>query len=102
MGILRESVDHREQNALAMDLRKRLDEVEGNVNPDARRDRQRLQQAGRVQCFCFVPLARGAGADEIAHHTAIMLDKELSAESVKSLLDASMAPGMGQLQDVLE
>ena len=95
MCILRETVDHREQDTLAMDLGQRLNEVEGDVSPDARGDRQWLQKTGRVQRLHLVALTRGAGSDELAHHTAIVFDEELSSEAMERLLDAFMASCVG-------
>ena len=48
VGVLGEPVDDGEDDTLAMDLRKGLDEVHRNVRPHTRRHGQRLQETGWV------------------------------------------------------
>ena len=55
-----------------------------------------------MQGLCFVALADDIGGDEIPNDTAVVLDEELSSESLQRLLDALMGACMCLLQHVLQ
>ena len=79
MGVLQELVNHREYDALAMYLGKRLNEVHRYIEPDVGGNRQQPEEAGGVQCLGLVLLASGARADIVADGAPIMLDEEHGA-----------------------
>jgi hypothetical protein len=79
MGELGESVDHCQNDRLAVDPREALYEIHGYVSPYSRWNIQRLKQAARVELFNLVLLAHGAGTDEITDDTAGTRHEEVTA-----------------------
>jgi hypothetical protein len=65
VGVLAETVHHREDDRLALHLGESFYEVEANVTPHHRGHRKRKQQPGRMEVLRLVALACGARADEI-------------------------------------
>jgi hypothetical protein len=55
-----------------------------------------------VESLGFIPLAGGAGSNEVTDHPPIMLDEKIGPEALKSFLDAFMRPGVCKLENVVE
>jgi hypothetical protein len=67
VGVLRETVDDREDHRFARHLGQALDEVDGDVRPHLGGNVQRLQEPYRSPRLRLVALAGAAGADPILH-----------------------------------
>jgi hypothetical protein len=80
VGMLREAIHHRQDDALSIDARQPLDEVERDVCPDLGGHLEGLKKAGRVQCLSLVPLTHGARADKVLDQPAIVVDDEVAAQ----------------------
>ena len=65
-----------------MYLGEALDEIDGDVRPDLRRDVERLKEARRVQGLRLVALTNGAREDVVADKTLVAVDDEVRAESM--------------------
>ena len=102
VGILRESVHHREQHTFAMHLGQSFDEVDGDVSRNTGGDRQRLEKTCRVQRLHFIPLARRGRTDEVANDAAVMLDVEALREALQGALDPFVPAHVRQLEHVVE
>jgi hypothetical protein len=79
---LGESVDHRKNDRLSIDVRQSFHEIHGHIGPNCRRDTQRLQQLCRVEVLRLVLLAHHAGPHELLHQSARTRHMEVSAEAV--------------------
>ena len=102
MGVLREPVNHGEDNTFTVDLGERLHEVHGDVGLDTGGHRQRLEKAGEVQSLGFVPLAGSTCANVVADDAPVMLDEEPRVEPLKHFLDPLVTRGVSELEDVRE
>jgi len=65
MHVFGEAIHYGENHQFPADLGESYNEIQGDVLPDRRGHRQRLEQPRRVQMLCFVALADGATLDMI-------------------------------------
>ena len=82
VSVLREPINHREDDVLVVDLGEALHKVHGDVGPNLRRHVERLEEAGGVERLRLVPLTGGARAD--------MVDGELVAQPLQRPLHTLM------------
>jgi hypothetical protein len=70
VGVLRKSVDHRQDDRLVVDAWETLHKIHGDVTPHRGWDVQRLKESNGVKLYCFVLLPRVTGAHELGHQGA--------------------------------
>jgi len=90
VSVLREPINHREDDVLVVDLGEALHKVHGDVGPNLRRHVERLEEAGGVERLRLVPLTGGARADEVALHGAVAIDGEVAAQPLQRPLHTLM------------
>lgn len=84
--VLGEAVDDGEDNRLALNLRKALNEIQRDIAPNKRRYRQRLEQTRRVEVFPLATLTSRALSDELANGTPHPRPKEFPRNAKKGFL----------------
>jgi hypothetical protein len=101
MGELGESVDHCQNDRLAVDLREALHEIHGYVSPYRRWNIQWLKQFAGVELFNLVLLAHDAGSDQVTDNTVGAGPEEVAAQAMQCLLNSFIARAMCHDQDRL-
>ena len=84
VGVLGEAIDHRQDDRLAADLGKPLDEVHRDIRPHLGRHGEGLQQADRLHCLRLVSLAHRARTHEILDEAAVAWDEEIRPQVMES------------------
>ena len=102
MTVFAEAVDDGEDDRLPIDPGKGFDEVEPNVCPHHRGNRQRHEQPRWVEVLGLVTLARAARPYELLHNTTHVGKMKISAKTVEGALDALMAVVVDRRDDLLE
>uniref|UniRef100_A0A0A8ZTW4 Uncharacterized protein n=1 Tax=Arundo donax TaxID=35708 RepID=A0A0A8ZTW4_ARUDO len=100
MAVLAEAIHDGEDDRLALHLGQRLDEVDADVRPHSRRNRQWLQQTGRPEVVGLVLLTGDAGLHEILHQTTHGGKMKIPPEPVEGAADALMAVVVDRGQDL--
>jgi hypothetical protein len=101
MGELGESVDHCQNDRLAVDLREALHEIHDYVSPYRRWNIQWLKQFAGVELFNLVLLAHDAGSDQVTDNTVGAGPEEVAAQAMQCLLNSFIARAMCHDQDRL-
>ena len=102
MAVLAEAVHDGEDDRLALHLGQRLNEVDADVGPNRRWNRQGLQQPGRPEVVRLVLLAGDAGLHELLDQVAHVGEVKVPPKSVQGAVDALMAVIVDGGQDLLE
>jgi hypothetical protein len=102
MAVLDKEIDDGEDDRLALHLGQRLDEVDTDVSPHSRRNRQWLQQTSRPEVVGLVLLTGDAGLHEILHQAAHVWKMKIPPEPMEGAVDALMAVIVDRSQDLLQ
>ena len=94
VGVLGEAIDDGEDDGLAADPRKALDEIHSDVSPHRVRNVERLEEPRRVQVLRLVVLTSSAALDELPYLARRVWVVERRPQANESLLCALMAGAM--------
>ena len=102
VGVLREAVDPREYDSIAVHLGEPFNEVQRNVSPNLQGNIKGLEMTGGMERLHLVPQEGVTGVHEVTHEHAIAVHHEVMVEALQRLLDTFMSRHVCELEYQLQ